>query len=216
MPTHDFIVSVDIERDSGLHASRDDINERLEDAITEAVENADLSGLGPTSESEYSYSSVSVDAVDTRTKAGRDALMEYDSHVIQDLPGDEKVRQENRRLRDELKQLNKVLAEVKDRNIRLQEALDTKRTEEETRIFQESGYPDYIRNFIPDGRHDDVKFRVGSHEEDIISVELDVENRAIKIKNSGMRAQMAVVPTAANTIRVALLPEELGRTLGAW
>lgn len=55
-----FTVEVEVERMTGKFASKDEVREVLEEAITEGIEGADLSSLGADSESEYEVSSVDV------------------------------------------------------------------------------------------------------------------------------------------------------------
>ena len=64
MTTIRFLVDIDIERESGKFAGRDEISEQFTTAIEEAIENAELSGLGNDGNSVYAITSQDVDTID--------------------------------------------------------------------------------------------------------------------------------------------------------
>lgn len=201
MAIHTFIVEVEVDRDSGLFASRDEIGERIEEALME-VESVDLSGLGANSDSEYSVQSFSVDVVDTTKKAGRDKLMEYDAQVIADLPGDATLRESNKALRAQLKELNRVLTDVKDRNIKLQTAMEEKQATERTRLWYADSTArrnDY-KTFMPDGKYDRVFFQWGERDDECFAFEFQ-EDGTIEIRNQGW-SQLTIVPNSSNVVYI--------------
>lgn len=55
-----FLVEITVERREGKFTSRDDIQERLEQAIQEGVDGADLGGLGADGTSVYEMTDSSV------------------------------------------------------------------------------------------------------------------------------------------------------------
>jgi len=124
------LVEVEVEREEGKFAGRDEVFERLEDAIVEAVDIADLHGLGADGSSTYVV--VGTDMRELDRKELKHVYDEYDERVVQDLPGDENLRKENRHLRSQLKELNETLNYVKDRNLKLLEEQEAKAT----RIYQ--------------------------------------------------------------------------------
>lgn len=198
MPIHTFIVEVETEREGGLHASRDDINEKLEEAIDEAVQSADLSGLGARGDSEYSIANTSIDSVDTRNKAGRDALMEYDSHVLQDLPGDEELRKQNRALKRQLEDLNRTLTQVKDRNIALQEEQESKRT----RVWSSDSASrrDGVVHYLPDGQYDRIYMQYGDRDDEVLQLSFS-QDGVLEVMNQGWK-QLVIVPHSGNVVRL--------------
>lgn len=53
MSEYTFLVRCNIERESGLHAIRDDITEEVTELLNNAIEGEQISGLGARSDSEY-------------------------------------------------------------------------------------------------------------------------------------------------------------------
>lgn len=200
MTLHTFIVEVDVERDQGLFAPRDEISDKIIEALDEAENSIDLTGLGAQGNSDYSVSSFVTEAVDTSHKEGRDRLMEYDAQVVAELPGDAQLRADNKRLRAELKELNKVLDSVKDRNIKLQEQQDERQAQERTRIWYADAVArrsDY-KSYIPDGKHDLVFFQYGERDDETLAFEFQ-EDGSIEVRNQGW-TQLTVVPQSSNVI----------------
>jgi hypothetical protein len=55
-----YTVEVEVERESGLFVGRDEISEKLTEAINEGLDAADLSGLGANADSEYNVTNVEI------------------------------------------------------------------------------------------------------------------------------------------------------------
>lgn len=195
-----MLVEVEVERDSGKFAGRDEIFEKLE-AVVDEVSSADLSGLGADSSSEYSVVDVQISELEARELKG--IYRDYDNAVIADVPGDAELRKENKHLRSKLKELNRVLNEVKDRNIKLLE----KQEQGATRIFQRDtaeyraeGKRTYIDDKTP------ITFMWGDNDStSSVNIEfMAAENGCtFEIRSNGW-ADLLVQPNSSNVIFVKI------------
>lgn len=59
----EFTVTIEVERESGKFASRDEISEAIGDALGDAVDSIDLDGIGPDGESVYVVSDSNVEEI---------------------------------------------------------------------------------------------------------------------------------------------------------
>lgn len=197
MSKYTLLVEVEVDRESGKFASRDEIFEKLEEYMIE-VDMVDLSGLGADGTSEYIVVDVSVKELDS--KSLKQVYIEYAEHVIADLPGDEELRKENRHLRSQLKELNRVLDSVKDKNIALQEEQDaggTRIYQRDTTQIGNSGPRTYLR----DGIYDVVTFQYGKDWDENFAIHMD-EDGNIRIRNNTFSTQISVIPQSSNEILI--------------
>ena len=63
MPSYQFNVTVEVERESGKFAGRDEIEEALMEGIESGVDGASLDGLGADGESTYTIEDISIEAI---------------------------------------------------------------------------------------------------------------------------------------------------------
>lgn len=193
MSTFTYLVTVDTDRDSGLIASRDEQSERITAAIEEAVPEADLSGIGARSDSEYSVGSVSVWEMDKKDLKEFNA--EYEAAVVAAAPSDAEMRAE-------LKALRAELAAANARVVRAEQAAETAKRallEErpKSRIWQGRGYDEAERVYFADGRYDHIYFAT-SEGDDTISIRFD--DGDLEVRYNGMGNDLLVLPRSGNEL----------------
>lgn len=203
MTTLRYVVEVEVERESGLFASRDDISEKITEAIENAVEaDADLSGLGANSDSQYSVSSFGIIEVDNKQITAEWRANE--ERVREELPGDAELRSAVKSLRAEVR-------EKVDAIRRLQREINEANEERElgrTGIYSQEGYQS-PKVYMPDGIYDRVYFQYGERDDERFSLKR-TERGAIEIHMDAMgHHEMMVLPLSGNGIQIVPVPREV-------
>lgn len=193
-----YKVDVEVERDSGLNASRDDISELIEEEISSAESNLSLTGLGPNDNSDYSVVSFEVTHLDNKEQRAFNA--QYDEAAIADLPGDAELRKRAKLLAAE----NKGLIEA-NRKLGAQiEALKTERAIKATRIYQDNVGSGLPPTYFEDGPYDRVIFQYGDGDYDRFTVALKEDKIEIRSDGMGVR-DMALFPRSGNEIMIGMV-----------
>lgn len=199
MSAYHFLVEVDIERESGKFASRDDISEAIAEALNDAPEQADLSSLGADSDSTYSV--VQTDVTYMEKKELKDAYARYDAAVIAELPGDPELRADLKHQKTLLAQSQRHLAAA------LEQIEMYKRKAEEGKTDVYISERDGIiekRTYLPDGKWDRVTFVLNGSE---ITVGLREEKSVLEIRQESMhRGNMAFMPRSGNEVHMVVVP----------
>lgn len=191
-----FLISVEVERDEGKFASRDEISEKIIEEIDSSIDMVDLSGLGADGNSVYSISDWDIKELDAKDL--RQFYREYEEHVIQELPGDEELRKENQHLRSQLKALNDALDKVKTRNIELMEEQESRAT----RIYQRDILDRAKRTYF-DEKHP-ITFQWGANDNSesvIVDYHQNEDGCMLEIRSQGW-ADLLVKPYSGNIIHV--------------
>lgn len=192
-----YLVEIEVERESGKFAGRDEISAALCEALTDAPDNADLSSLGSDGTSQYNVSFTEITELDK--KELKALWKDSEARVLAELPGDASLRLEVKALKRMLR-----LEAIKVDN--LQNRLDNTRKvrdEGKTSVWYNHGHDDETRVYIPDGQYDRVRFSIpseGRYAEyvDIGVGELD-DKRVVTVH--GSRA-LLIRPNASNTLTV--------------
>jgi hypothetical protein len=201
MGTLRYVVEVTTERESGLFAGRDEIAEKIEDALNDALQDVDLTGLGSQSNSDYAVTEIGITEVDN--KQIRAEWQENQRRMHEELPGDPELRKR-------VKALTAEVREKVDTIRRLQSDLERSRAEragEPTRVFVSEGYGG-DKVYLRDSVLDRVNFIVdeNDHERDIISVtHRGDEGIEVRYENMG-RNVLAVLPQSGNVLRLVVVP----------
>lgn len=198
-----YFVTVDTERDEGLHASRDEQSEKIMDALEQGAQDADISGIGGRSDSTYSV--VSVDIVEMEKKELKAINAEYDQRIAEEAPPESKLKAELRVARQDLA--------AKDREIaRLERKLAAEREKagnEPTRIWIGGGWDDDDeKTFLPDGRHDHVYFRYGDRDTARFTVGFDGREKSLEIRTDDAFGLIAALPISRNVLRIAMVDRD--------
>lgn len=198
MTSFHFLVNVDVDRESGKFAPRDEMSEIIVAEIEQAAESAQLSGIGADGNSEYVVQQVEVSELDN--KALRAIWKNNEHRVAEELPGDQALRNTNKRLRKNLK-------DSEARTDRLQAKLDDLRAERKagkTTIWHTpmgNSFEEAARNYIPDGEYDRITFSIGDGWEDTIDVHRIPDGIEVCLNAMGSR-DMVVKPRSGNVVRV--------------
>lgn len=190
-----FLVSVEVERDSGLHASRDDIAELISTDLGSAAESVAMSGLGPRYDSDYSVSQVNVDALDKRALKAANA--EYEELVVAEAPSDAELRSD---LKVALAKITSLQNDVKSLNRQLQQERDN-RDIASSSIWFGGGWDDEKKTFLPDGPHDRVYFRHGERDDERFSVERKSDG-SLEVRSDAGFGGFAVKPVSGNVVQI--------------
>jgi hypothetical protein len=193
-----YLVTIEVERDSGMFASRDDISEILSEEIQSSAESASLSGLGPRSDSEYSVSDASVEEMDS--KAIRQAWRDNERYVAGQKLSDDAASKEIKRLSTELKK-SEERGKSFQRDI---QRLLQKQEQEATRIYQtDSSHlgQSSPRTYLKDGEYDRVHFSYGDDWDHEFQIHIDSDGHLV-IRNTSFDYEMAVAPQSSNEIKI--------------
>lgn len=195
-----FLVSVSTDRESGLIASRDDQSERIAEAIEEAVESADLSGIGARSDSVYAVSEHDVWELDKKDE--KEMRAEYEERVRAEEPDDKTLRRELKQAKDDAKHWKDMFERQKKITDQLLEDPSLK----PTKVYQrKSGDRDAPAIYLADGRYDSVTFQYGEdRHEGSYDVALVGEGE-LEIRSQSMGDQLVVIPWSGNVVRLMLL-----------
>lgn len=167
-----YLVSIEVERESGMFAGRDEISEAVMAELEGAPLEANLSSLGAQSNSEYTVVSVEVDEIDNQQI--RDLWRVSQKRMLAELPGDEDLRREVKALRAEIRNKTEEIHKLLD-------AKDKRQAEHDkgaTRIYIPAGYgTEELNQYLPDQRHDRIRFELGlwRHEPRADYVECSIE-----------------------------------------
>jgi len=203
MTAYTFLVTADVERESGMHASRDDIADRIDEALAEAVGNADLTGLGPQSNSDYTMSEFEVRAMER--KELKDAMREHDDMVVADYPGDKALQEELKLTTAALEDERRFRRAAEEKLRKINEHVE----QGKTRIYQRrSGDRDAVATYLADGQYDGVTFQYGEDRHDG-SFEVSLLDGILEIRSNAMGDQLAIVPWSGNVVRLQILPREV-------
>lgn len=198
MSTFTFLVTVETEREGGLIVSRDEQAEKIVEAIENAAPEADLSGLGARSDSEYSVTSVEVWPMDKKDL--KEANAEYETAVLAAKPSDSEMAAELKRLRKELADAKARVAGAENAAEAATKAL--REVHPVSRTWMGSNWDEEGMRYLPDGRHDSVKFRYGEREESFMTVEHS-DQGGIEIRVNDAWGDLAVFPMSGNVVRLA-------------
>lgn len=198
MSTYTILVTVEVERESGLHASRDEVMDKLADAIEESLNSADLSGLGPRADSEYSASDASIEFLDKKSE--RQTMQEHDAAVVADYPGDAALRKQIREAHAEQTKAEREAEKLRN----LLKAERDNREIKSSRVWMGGSWDDDKKTYLPDGVHDHVYFRYGSRDDERFTV-VFTHNNELEIRGDSGFYGFAVRPMSGNVINVVAL-----------
>jgi hypothetical protein len=196
--TYHFLVEVDVERESGKFAGRDEISEKLAEAISEGVDNADLYGIGSDSSSTYLVESSESSYMEK--KELRALYEKYDAAVIAELPGDAELRKT-------VKEQHLALRELQAANERMQQQIKLYEYESEdgktdVYISERDGIIEK-RTYLPDGNYDRVTFRIKDCE---ITIGLRENKTVLEVRNETMTAgRLGVFPRSGNEMHMKVV-----------
>ena len=161
-----FLVDVDVERESGKFAGRDEITDAIQTAMEEGIESAQLDSLGADADSVYNITGQGVEPLDNKRLK---ALWEQNEKlVVEDILGAKERRELKRKIRE-------LEADVRG----LKSALEEKKAEElseRTSIHTESyGVP---ATNLPDDSN--VRFHIG----DRVYVDVSIKNDRLELNGS--------------------------------
>jgi len=197
-----FLVEIEVERETGKFAGRDEIAEAILEELGSSTENADLSSLGMDGTSVYNIVDVSISELDK--KELKALWKDNEERVVAEIPGDAK-------LRAEVKSLKRQLLLEAQKTDRLQEKLDASRKETErgrTNVWYNKGsaFDNGNRVYLSDGKYNRILFALG---DPAMNETLSVERRedgALEIRMDAMgRCDLIVRPTSSNVIVVEAL-----------
>lgn len=197
-----YLVTVDTEREEGLHASRDEQSEKIMEALEQGAQDADISGIGGRSDSAYSVTEIDIQEMEKKELKAVNA--EYDRRIAEEAPPESKLKAELRVARQDLA--------AKDREIaRLERKLAAEREKagnEPTRIWIGGGWDDDEKTFLPDGRHDHVYFRYGDHDTARFTVGFDGREKSLEIRTDDAFGLIAALPISGNVLRIAMVARD--------
>ena len=196
-----FVVEVEVERESGLFASRDEISEKVQDSIESGIEDVDLSGLGANSDSQYSVVSYGAEEVDN--KQIKAEWSENEHRVREELPGDPELRNKVKSLthevRDKVQSIRRLQAEIEEAN--------QKREIGRSFVYSQEGYQS-PRVYLPDGEYDRIYVQFGEREDQRFTLKRTAEGRIeIHMDSMGWH-EMMVQPLSGNGVCVVPVPRE--------
>lgn len=192
-----YKIDVEVERDSGMNTSRDDISDLIEQELSEVESNVSLSGLGPHSDSEYSVVNFEITQLDNKEQRAFNA--EYDATVPAPRPT-KSLEDEIRTLKANIKMLDLIIAR-KERELT---TIHEERKTHATRIYQDNVGSGLPPTYFEDGPYDRVIFRYGEGEYDRFTVALK-ENK-IEIRSDGMGVRdMGIFPRSGNEIMIGMV-----------
>lgn len=210
MSTLTFLVEVETERESGLIASNDEQSDKIQDAITEAVDGLGIDSIGARSDSTYNVTSVDIEELEKKGRASVRA--EYEAAVRAEEPTDAELRQELKSARLELEGAKRHIEDLERAATKRREEADSKATG----IYQilERGREEE-RVYMLDGVYDRVCFQMGAKEYERIEIGLTREYvregrgavNGVEIRNNN--GGLVVIPESGNVVKVR--PWELGR-----
>lgn len=203
MSTMFFMVTVEVERESGLFASREDLSTKISEAIQEAESNADLSGLGANSDSQYNVTAFDVEELEAKER--KQVYAEYDALVVAEMPGDAELRDTVKRLKAELKTLEGKLSASEGKVA----ALVAEQNVGKTRVWQDDSIRSSLdgdgpRTYLQDGIHDFVKFAYGERWDERFDVSLTKEGHLTVRANS--MGEFVVRPIHSQEVEIRVLP----------
>lgn len=194
-----FLIEIEVERESGKFASRDEIAAAICETLTDAPDGAAMDSLGANGDSIYNVTHTDITELDK--KALKELWKHNEERVLAELPGDAALRASNKRLK---RLLDIISRKVDDMQKRLD---DTRKVRDEgkTSIWYNHGHEDETKVYLPDGRYDRIRFAFpdehGSGEYiDFGITELD-EKRLVSVH--GSRA-LALLPNSSNTLYVGM------------
>jgi hypothetical protein len=196
-----FLVTAEVDRDSGLFASRDELVEKFDAALASAADDVDLSGVGANSDSEYSVSEFTV--YELNPSSEKAAWLDHSERVAQDYPGDKKILDRARRATLRIKELEAEVAS-------LGRKLEAKRAAVEegaTRVML--GYYDDARTYLPDSTHDKVYFELGDPSDDHQVVAVNIATRGwgdekySVLEVYALGRSIAIHPSSGNTCQIS-------------
>lgn len=196
MSEYSFLVRCNVERESGMHASRDDIAEMISDLLSNAIEGEQLSGLGARSDSEYA-----VDATDVwvlQKKDEKEVWAAHDEMVAADYPGDVALREE---LRAAIRARSEAERKLRDATERIA-AFEREAASKATRVYQRDpakSIADSVNTYLADGPHDSVVFQFGSRWDEAFDVKL---NKDGDLEIRQQNGSLSITPTGGNTIKL--------------
>ncbi len=195
-----YKVQVTTEREEGLHASRDEQSEKIIEALEQATESADISGIGARGDSAYSVAEADIREMDNREM--RQLHAEYDEMVKVEEPTDYALRQDLRKAFQEIKRLSGLVEKQKT----IIETLENRPENKPTKVYQrKSGDRDAPAQYLADGRYDLVTFQFGADRHDGSFDVVLVEDGVLEIRSNSMGEQLAVIPWSGNVIRLKVL-----------
>lgn len=206
MTAYTFLVTTHVERESGMHASRDEIADDLAEKLNNAIEGESISGVGPRSDSEYSVEATDVAVLDKKSE--RDTMAAHDEMVAAEYPGDVSLRAE---LRDAIRARAKAEQEVGTLTKRI-ERMERKAREDSppTRIYQRDSGRELPPTYLRDGQYDEVSFVStpgGDRLDDGFSVRLSRYGDGIEIRANSMGKRLVVMPDAANSVTLRMISD---------
>lgn len=199
MSAFTFMVSVETERDSGLHASRDEQSDAIAEALAEVEGNITISGIGPRSDSDYSVSSFEVNEYEL--KAVKAINAEYELKVEAAAPPISETTKQLRETKAALKAAQNQISQLERKLAKITEEKEAKATS----VWQ--GSWDEPKTYLEDGRYDKVFFGVG---EDKLSDRSTLSIRrldkaespsgrvTLEITHEGWGGEMGIKPRSAN------------------
>ena len=204
MSTVRFVVEVEVERESGLFAGRDEIAEKVQEAIEAGIEDVDLSGLGANSDSQYSVVEFGLTEVDNKQLKAE--WRENEHRVREALPGDAE-------LRNQVKALSHEVREKVDAIRRLQREIDEAAEERETgrtNVYLQEGYHK-PKEYLPDGEFDRIYFQFGERDDERFALQRTKQG-LVEIRMDGMSSyEMMVSPYSGNVLHIVPVPKAAWR-----
>lgn len=202
MSTFTYLVTVDTEREEGLHASRDEQSEKIIEALEQGAQDADISGIGGRSDSVYSVTGVDIQEMEKKELKAVNA--EYDQRVAEEAPPESKLKAELRAARQDLRAKDQEIARLERKLAAEREKADN----EPTRIWIGGGWDDEKKTFLPDGRYDHIYFRYGDRDEARFTVGFDVRQKSLEIRTDDAFGSIAALPISGNVLRIAMVARD--------
>lgn len=194
MTTLRFVLEVEVERETGKFASRDEISEKLTEAIA-SIEDADLGALGSDGDSVYTITSWTAEEIDN--KQLKEEWKHNEHRVREALPGDADLRKRVRALTYEVREKVNEIRRLQGAMEKMEEV----RAGEPTSISYGSGRKGRI--FIPDGEFDDVRYSTGdSWDQELVLTKV---KDGFEIRSNDFGQQMVAVPMSGNLMRVIVV-----------
>lgn len=196
MSEYTFLVRCNIERESGLHASRDDITEEVTELLNNAIEGEQISGLGARSDSEYVIDQTDIWIL--QKKEEKEVWAAHDEMVAADYPGDVALRAE---LRAAIRARSEAERKLRDATDRIA-AFEREKASEATRVYQRDpgkSISESVNTYLQDGPHDSVVFQFGKRWDEAFDVRLTSDGDLEIRQQNG---SLSITPTGGNTIRL--------------
>lgn len=189
MSTFKFLVEVETEREQGKFASRDEQAEAIISAIETGAGDAELSGLGVDSNSDYAVTLTEVTELDN--KELKALWKENESRVASEIPGDPALRKRIKELNAEKVQIQRELDNLRSR-------IENMRTLNEEHNGSRISIRDWsteIPTYVADDKP--LMFKVAEHEE----IQVKIVEDGLELTYQGFRG-LAMMPQASNVLVV--------------